>query len=73
MESEASLRRVVAGHELAEQLDIKGTPTLVVKGWLLDRPPDVAQLDRMIKALLADEDPVRSACSRKADAQPDQK
>jgi protein-disulfide isomerase len=43
---------------LAEQLDVQGTPTLIVNGWKLGRPPSEEELDRMVKAILAGKSPV---------------
>jgi protein-disulfide isomerase len=53
--------RVVEGEKLGEKFNIQGTPTLVVNGWKLGRPPSVEELDRMVKAILAGKSPVSDA------------
>ncbi|WP_116811947.1 DsbA family protein [Steroidobacter cummioxidans] len=45
--------RVVEGHQLGDQLSIRGTPTVVINGWLLSRPPSLDEFDRMAKLVLA--------------------
>jgi protein-disulfide isomerase len=52
------LERVAEGRKLAEQLDVHGTPTIVINGWKLHRPPDASELDAMVKAVLAGKNPV---------------
>lgn len=58
IKSKEPLRRIVDGKQLAEQLDVKGTPTLVVNGWRLAKPPSAKELDGMVKAILAGRSPV---------------
>ncbi len=53
-----SLPRVEAGKALAETLNVRGTPTLMINGWKLDRPPSVEELDRKVQAVLAGKPPV---------------
>lgn len=50
--------RVVEGKKLGEQLDIQVTPTLIVNGWKLGRPPTAEDLDRMVKAVLSGKSPL---------------
>jgi protein-disulfide isomerase len=50
--------RVTPGWQLGEQLDIQGTPTLIINGWKLTRPPTAEELDRMVRAVLAGKNPV---------------
>jgi protein-disulfide isomerase len=50
--------RVEAGKELGKNLDVQGTPTLIINGWKLARPPTESELDSMIKAVLAGKSPV---------------
>jgi protein-disulfide isomerase len=45
--------RIEEGKRLGEKLDVKATPTLVVNGWMLGRPPNADELDNMVKAVLA--------------------
>ena len=52
------LERVVEGRKLAEQLDVRGTPTVIVNGWQLRRPPDATELDAMVKKILEGKNPV---------------
>jgi protein-disulfide isomerase len=50
--------RVSEGKALGSQLDIQGTPTVVINGWKLGRPPTLDELDHMVKAILAGNSPV---------------
>jgi protein-disulfide isomerase len=50
--------RVEQGKELGAKLDIQATPTLIVNGWKLGRPPTAEELDGMVKAILAGKSPV---------------
>jgi protein-disulfide isomerase len=52
--------RVAEGKALGKQLDIQGTPTVVINGWKLGRPPTADELDHMVKAILAGKSPVGS-------------
>jgi protein-disulfide isomerase len=52
--------RVVEGKALGKELDVKGTPTVVINGWKLGRPPMLDELDQMVKAILAGKSPVGS-------------
>jgi protein-disulfide isomerase len=49
---------VSKGKQLATTLNIQGTPTLIVNGWMLGRPPTAAELEDMVKAVLAGRAPV---------------
>jgi len=49
--------RGVEGLSLGKQLDVKATPTLIVNGWKLSRPPEAEELDHLIKAILAGKTP----------------
>jgi protein-disulfide isomerase len=46
------------GRQLAAKLDVKGTPTVIINGWMLATPPSANELDTMIKAVLAGKTPV---------------
>ena len=50
--------RVKEGKALGNQLDVRGTPTIVINGWKLGRPPSAQELDAMVKAVLAGKQPV---------------
>jgi protein-disulfide isomerase len=50
--------RVEEGKQLGTQIDVKGTPTLVINGWKLGHPPTEQELDAMVKAVLAGKSPV---------------
>jgi protein-disulfide isomerase len=52
--------RVTEGKALGNQLDVQGTPTVVINGWKLGRPPTLDELDHMVKAILAGKRPVGS-------------
>lgn len=54
----APVAKVEAGKQLGNKLDIRGTPTLIVNGWKLGQPPSAADLDKMVKAILAGKNPV---------------
>jgi NhaA family Na+:H+ antiporter len=53
-----SLPRVTEGEALGKALDVQGTPTLVINGWKVGRPPSAEELDAMVKAILAGKSPV---------------
>ena len=53
--------RVEEGKELGAQIDVQGTPTLVINGWKLGHPPSEQELDAMVKAVLAGKEPVSGA------------
>jgi protein-disulfide isomerase len=53
-----SIPRVIEGKALGNQLDVQGTPTVVINGWKLGRPPASDELDRMVKAILAGKSPL---------------
>jgi protein-disulfide isomerase len=52
--------RVTEGKALGSQLDVQGTPTIIINGWKLGRPPTLDEMDRMVKAILAGKSPVGS-------------
>ncbi len=58
-ETDPSLR-VEEGRALGAKLDVRGTPTVVINGWKLGHPPNVEELDGMVKAILAGRSPVTS-------------
>jgi protein-disulfide isomerase len=54
------ITRVEEGKALGAQLDVHGTPTIIINGWKLGHPPTEEELDGMVKAILAGRSPVRS-------------
>lgn len=52
--------RVAEGKALGNKLDVQGTPTVVINGWKLGRPPTLDEMDHMVKAILAGKSPVGS-------------
>jgi protein-disulfide isomerase len=54
------IARVTEGKALGNQLDVQGTPTVVINGWKLGRPPTLDELDHMVKSILAGKSPVSS-------------
>ena len=49
---------VAEGKALGKELDVQGTPTVVINGWKLGRPPNLEELDRMVKAILGGKSPI---------------
>ena len=54
------LPRVTEGKALGSELNVQGTPTLIINGWKLGHPPSLEELDAMVKAILAGKSPVGS-------------
>ena len=50
--------RVEEGKALAAKLDVRATPTVIINGWKLGRPPSEDELDGMVKNILAGKSPV---------------
>ncbi len=50
--------RVEEGKALGAKLDVQGTPTVIINGWKLGRPPNAEELDGMVTAILAGRSPV---------------
>lgn len=50
--------RVVEGKRLGKELDVRGTPTVIINGWKMGRPPSEQELETMIRAVLAGKSPV---------------
>lgn len=44
--------RIAGGFELGHQLQVRGTPTVIVNGWRFESPPSLADLTRTIEELL---------------------
>jgi protein-disulfide isomerase len=56
----AEIPRVESGKQLATNLGVRGTPTVIVNGWQLAQPPTLEALDRMVNAVLSGKSPVAS-------------
>ncbi len=52
--------RVEEGKALGAKLDVQGTPTIIINGWRLGHPPTEAELDEMVKRILAGKQPTSS-------------
>lgn len=57
----APLPRIVHGRNLGEQLNIPGTPAILINGWQLARPPAAEELDEMVRLVLRGKSPVEEA------------
>lgn len=53
--------RVDTGLALARAIGANGTPTVIVNGWRYYTPPDTAELDRVVRAVLAGKPPFGGA------------
>jgi protein-disulfide isomerase len=49
---------VADGKALGNQLDVQGTPTVVINGWKLGRPLTLDEMDHMVKLILVGKQPV---------------
>lgn len=58
MREKVPLSRVMEGRQLGDEVDITGTPTVVVNGWLFFRPPSGKELQKMIESILGKKSPV---------------
>jgi protein-disulfide isomerase len=58
VESKSPVPRIVDGAKLADDLGVRGTPTLIVNGWMLGQPPTAQKLDQMVRAVLAGKKPI---------------
>ena len=56
-----TVARIENGRALGKQLDVQGTPTVLVNGWRLPMPPDSAELSSIISEVLAGKRPVQGA------------
>lgn len=52
--------RVEEGKALGDQLDVQGTPSVIINGWKLGRPPSQQELGQMVQRILAGKSPVDS-------------
>jgi protein-disulfide isomerase len=46
------LERIELSVKLAEQIGIRGTPTIIVNGWKLPMPPSLQQFDMIVKNVM---------------------
>lgn len=53
------IAKIQSGEDMARRLSLRGTPTIMVNGWVLGFVPDAAQLDRIVEAFVRGEDPLR--------------
>lgn len=58
IKSEAAIPLVVQGKRLGAELNVQGTPTIIVNGWMLVRPPSATELESMMNAILAGKTPI---------------
>jgi protein-disulfide isomerase len=52
--------RIDEGIRLGLRLEVRGTPTVLINGWLLPNPPRLALLRKSVQAVLAGKEPVDS-------------
>jgi protein-disulfide isomerase len=52
------VEKIAEGKKAGNEIDIEGTPTLLVNGWKLTSLPDVDSLDQMIQRALSDLSPI---------------
>jgi protein-disulfide isomerase len=57
-QSKDPIPAVIEGRRLGDEIDVQGTPTLVINGWKLGSPPSAKELDAMVQAILAGKSPV---------------
>lgn len=48
----SAVPRIDAGLALADSLGVRGTPTIIVNGWMFSAPPSARELTRVVDALL---------------------
>jgi protein-disulfide isomerase len=58
MEKRGPTQSIVRGRALGERLGIRRTPSFVINGWRLARPPTAEELDYMVQAILGGQPPV---------------
>jgi protein-disulfide isomerase len=50
--------RIEQGRHLAADLNVRGTPTILINGWMINRTPSDAELEGMVKLVLTGHSPV---------------
>lgn len=58
VQNEIPLKQIDQGLVLGKELEVRGTPTIVINGWKFAPPPTERDLERIVKAVLAGEGPV---------------
>jgi protein-disulfide isomerase len=53
MKKNDPIARIEVGRALGAKLNVQGTPTLIVNGWMLRHPPSQEELEAMVKDVLA--------------------
>jgi protein-disulfide isomerase len=54
------VRGVQEGKALGDKLDVRYTPTVIINGWKLGKPPSESELDEMVQRILAGKSPIGS-------------
>lgn len=49
------VKRIEAGRDIGEKLNVNATPTVIVNGWRYGRPPNRSELGKAVEALLRGE------------------
>jgi protein-disulfide isomerase len=52
VESTQPVERLIQGKLLTTKFGVRGTPTILVNGWVLPRPPSTDELDQMVRDVL---------------------
>jgi protein-disulfide isomerase len=52
------IERIEEGKRWGTALDVKATPTILVNGWMLGKPPSLIELETMVEAILAGKSPL---------------
>jgi protein-disulfide isomerase len=60
IERPATPDRVQKGKEMGDEMRIKGTPTVLINGWMLPYPPTYKEVRQMILALKKGKDPIKA-------------
>jgi len=59
MSSQTPLDRIEQSRRSADELRLKGTPTVIVNGWMLPTPPTVKDIDDMLERVASGNTPVK--------------
>ena len=57
VEARPDIAKIQAGEEMARRLGVRGTPTIVVNGWMLGAVPSASDLERLIAMFARGENP----------------
>jgi protein-disulfide isomerase len=55
------VQRIEQGMSAAETLQIRSTPTILINGWKLPRPPSMSDFDKIVKNVAAGKKPITDA------------